>query len=584
VALTWKDEVSRSVVERFRDPWAAAVAVERLEHDLAVGAARVVSDWKIGEIVEYMAPWWVAAPLAPAVRGRMGGVADRLSAILRDLPAASRGDAHTLAAWLYSGAGQTETAVAAAKAALRLPGEHPAAASLLEDLRYQRDSQRGKPVVDAYVKAEMARQRIPGLSVAIVRSGKVILAKGYGLANVEHSVPATRDTVYPVGSLTKSFTATAIMMLVEAGKLSLDERVCNYLPDLIPAAWSEVTVRHLLSHTAGVPDDDAKIMGLRERTPTDLIRSVSHLPLDFHAGEKFAYSNRNYTLLGILIEKTSGKPYGEFVAERIFQPLEMTASRVTDLRAVIKNRASGYLWENDSLRLCEWPPFNLTASGGIISTVADLLKFDAALYTEKLLRKSTLEQMWTPTRLKDGTTPTAFGDPLSLGWRYGLGWRVYDSHGHRRVEHDGGLGGAMALLSRIPEERYSIALLTNRMANWSAFQAGIDRLCRPVKPLEDRDAQTTQRLRRALLNLAEGKAVATEFTPEAHALLSAELKYARAFYQSLGPLSSFSLVEQRNEGKNRIYHYRTVFGRTAWIHRFVLTSEGKIAELGTEPG
>ena len=195
--------------------------------------------------------------------------------------------------------------------------------------------------VDAIVQQLMQRRHIPGVSVAIVKDGKVVLAKGYGLANVELGVPATADTVYQLASVTKTFTATAIMMLVAEGKLALDDRITDRLPDL-PAAWQDVTVRHLLSHTSGIKSYTS-VRDFYKSTRKDYARReildlVAKEPLEFAPGEKWNYCNTGYFLLGMLIEKVTGKQYGEFMDERIFKPLGMTRTRVNDLRAIIPDR------------------------------------------------------------------------------------------------------------------------------------------------------------------------------------------------------------------------------------------------------
>ena len=184
--------------------------------------------------------------------------------------------------------------------------------------------------IDAYVQRRMQRDHIPGVSVAILRDGKVIHCKGYGMANVELLSAATESSVYQIASLTKPFTATAIMLLVEDGKLNIDVRVTKYLPDL-PTSWENVTVRQLLGHTSGIKNL-TDLSGFAETvrkdfTPRELVDMVAKEPLDFEPGENWNYSNTGYIALGMLIEKLSGKSYGLFMDERIFKPLGMTNTR-----------------------------------------------------------------------------------------------------------------------------------------------------------------------------------------------------------------------------------------------------------------
>ncbi len=308
--------------------------------------------------------------------------------------------------------------------------------------------------VDAYMRAEMAKRHVPGASVAVVRAGKVVLAKGYGLANVELNVPATPDTVYEMGSITKQFTATAIMMLVEEGKLALDEKITHYLPDL-PTAWSGVTVRHLLTHTSGIKSYTSvpNLFSLwrNDYTHAQIIQLVSGDPLAFPPGEKWDYSNTGYFLLGMIIEKVSGKAYSDFLTERIFRPLQMTATRVNDWSAIIKNRAGGYTWRFGALHNADFTSMTWPFSAGVlVSTVRDMAKWDAALYTEKLLKRANLQQMWTPVKLNGGST-----------FPYGFGWDLEDYRKHKLISHGGGIPGFTSYIARFVDDKLTVIVLTN---------------------------------------------------------------------------------------------------------------------------
>jgi CubicO group peptidase (beta-lactamase class C family) len=308
--------------------------------------------------------------------------------------------------------------------------------------------------VDDYVQEHMKEYHVPGVSVAILKHGNVILSKGYGMANVELGVPATKDTVYQLASVTKQFTATGIMMLAEDGKLSLDDRITQHLSDL-PTAWNAVTVRHLLSHTSGIKNytstqayDKSVHDDLTHREMLDL---VAKEPLEFKPGEKFAYSNTGYFLLGMLIEKITGKKYGEFLAERIFDRIGMKHTRVNDLTAIIPNRAHGYSFHDGILLNGDYVnPTQTFAAGALVSTATDLAKWDAALYTGRLLRLSSLEQMWTPAPLSGGETA-----------KYGFGWRVDKVNGHRLISHGGAVRGFSTQISRFVDEGLTVIVLIN---------------------------------------------------------------------------------------------------------------------------
>ena len=204
--------------------------------------------------------------------------------------------------------------------------------------------------IDNYIETQLRRLHIPGASLAIVRDGRIIKAQGYGLANIELGTAATRNTVYEIGSNTKQFTAAAVMLLVEEGKIDLDDKITKFFPQA-PESWSVISVRHLLSHTSGIQNhvavpgwlDVFKTSITMETTPNrdELLKMFLKLPLEFQPGETWAYDNTGYYLLGIIIEKVSRKSYWNFLADRIFKPLGMNSTRSTDPQPIVPNRASG---------------------------------------------------------------------------------------------------------------------------------------------------------------------------------------------------------------------------------------------------
>lgn len=302
--------------------------------------------------------------------------------------------------------------------------------------------------IDDYVKAEMRKQRIPGLSLAVVKDGKVIKAEGYGLANVEHNVPARPETVYKIGSVSKQFIATGIMLLVQDGKISLDDKVSKYL-DGTPEAWSGITIRHLLTHTSGIVREGPGFDPFKDQKDFDVIKTAYPLPLRFAPGEKYEYCNVGYFSLAEIISRISGKPWGDFMNERVFAPLEMTATRPTSFSAIVPNRADGYDWLKDKMQNAV-ELIAVRPSGAFLSNVLDLAKWDAALYTDAILKRTTREQMWTPVKLNSGAAHP-----------YGLGWSLDPLGNHRQVSHGGTLSGFRSHFSRLPDDKLSIIVLTN---------------------------------------------------------------------------------------------------------------------------
>lgn len=314
--------------------------------------------------------------------------------------------------------------------------------------------------VDAYVNGEMRAEKIPGLALAIVRDGRIVKAKGYGLANIELDVPVKPETIFQTGSVGKQFTATAVMMLVEDGKIHLDDSIGKYLPGS-PASWNNITVRNLLTHTSGVADYEsdslakkgAAFINLRkDYTEDELFAKFGELPLDFQPGSKWRYSNSGYVLLGILIHKVTGQFYGDVLQERIFGPLGMTSTRIISEADIIPNRAAGYRLVNGEIKNQDWvsPSLNTTADGALYTNVIDMAKWDAALYTEKLLKKGSLDRMWSAVGLNDGKTAP-----------YGFGWDVTEVNGHRLIEHGGAWQGFTTQISRYVDDRFTVIVLTN---------------------------------------------------------------------------------------------------------------------------
>jgi D-alanyl-D-alanine carboxypeptidase len=302
--------------------------------------------------------------------------------------------------------------------------------------------------VDDYVKAEMKRQHIPGVSVAVIKEGKIIKAEGYGLANVELNVPARPETVYKIGSVSKQFIAAGVLLLVQDGKLSLDDKISKFLEGT-PDTWREITVRHLLTHTSGIVREAPGFDPLKIQDDAEVIKTAYNLPLRFAPGEKWEYCNVGYFSLAEIIRKVSGKPWSDYLSERVFTPLEMNATRATTMTEIVQNRANGYVWRNGKLDNAGIY-FAVRPSGAFLSSVLDLAKWDAALYTDKALKQSTLSQVWMPVKLNGGATHP-----------YGFGWELGTVGGHKRVNHGGSLPGFRAQFSRFIDDKLSVVVLTN---------------------------------------------------------------------------------------------------------------------------
>ena len=431
--------------------------------------------------------------------------------------------------------------------------------------------------VDEYIKAEMQKQRIPGVSLAVMRNGEVVLAKGYGYANVEHQVPVKPETVFQSGSMGKQFTATAVMMLVEEGKINLDEKISKYLGE-VPESWKNITVRHLLTHTSGLTDYPDDFDFRRDYTEEELLKRAQAIPLAFQPGENWKYSNMGYVTLGILIGKLTGKFYGDFLQERIFRPLGMSA-RVISESDIVPNRAAGYRLVKGELKNQDWvsPTVNTTADGALYLTLLDMAKWDAALYGEKLLKRASLEEMWRPVKLNNGKTSP-----------YGFGWSLGEVRGHRIVEHGGAWQGFKAQISRYVDDKLTVVVLANLIqTNQAKLAHGVAAIYNPElaqPPVEDKEQEVTALARELLRKAAEGTLGPELFTDEARAALFPDrVKQAGEFLKTLGKLDKIQLVERAQEGDMRVYRYELSYGSTTLSFLLFLTRDGKISGVQLRP-
>lgn len=301
----------------------------------------------------------------------------------------------------------------------------------------------------------------PGAAALVAIDGEIVYEKGFGLANIELKVPIKPEMVFEIGSITKQFTAVAILMLVEEGKLSLDDEITKFLPDY-PTKDHKITLHHLLTHTSGIKsytsmESWAKLWR-KDVTPLELVDIFKDEPMDFEPGEQFLYNNSAYFILGYIIEKASGLTYQDYIQQKIFEPVGMTSSYYGSAQKIIPNRATGYQKTDEIINAEYLSMSHPYAAGSLMSTVGDLFKWNQAIRSNKLISAASTEKAFTDYELNNGE---------KVG--YGYGWFLSEINGSPTKEHGGGIFGYVTNSIYLPEENVFVAVLSNTDYNGPGF-------------------------------------------------------------------------------------------------------------------
>ena len=393
--------------------------------------------------------------------------------------------------------------------------------------------------IDKAAADALARTGVPSASVAVVKDGKIAYVKAYGDARLDPKTSATSQMRYSIGSISKQFTAAAILMLQEQGKLSLDDKVAKFIPDLTRA--NEVTVRQILSHTSGYHDywpQDYVMPGmLKPVTAQEIMNRWAKIPLDFEPGTKWQYSNTNYVIAGVIVEKAAGMPMWQFLQENIFKPLDMKSAYDIDKTKLTESDATGYVrYALGPLHVApkEGPGW-LFAAGEIAMTAEDLAKWDVSIINQKILKPASYAQLGTDTLLKSGVST-----------RYGLGVNVGLQNDRRRLAHGGEVSGFTAQNVVFPDDRAAVVVLTNQ----DAADAGgaISNAITPMlfETVDATVAPKTEAARKILEGLQKGTIDRSLFTDNANAYFSDVA--LKDFADSLGPYGAPQSFEQVSQG------------------------------------
>jgi CubicO group peptidase (beta-lactamase class C family) len=434
---------------------------------------------------------------------------------------------------------------------------------------------------DGVITREMQTQRVPGVAVAVVLRGQVLKAAGFGSANLEHAVPVTRSTLFQSGSLGKQFTAVAVMLQVEDGKLALDDSITRFFPEA-PPSWKPITIRHLLTHTSGIPDYDEHTLDYRkDYTDDELARIAFGLPLQFPAGARWNYSDPGYMLLGLLIGKASGQFYGDVLRDRVFAPLGMKTARVISEEDILPHRAAGYRLAGDTLKNQAWvaPKLNTTADGSLYLSLDDWLLWEQALRQRAVLQPASWQQVFTPVRLNSGRT-----------YPHGFGWGLHDGRGLATYQHSGAWQGFKAMYLHAIDADLSVIVLCNlaeadpeRMAQRVAqvYLPALEPAALAVQT--DPDPQLAATVRALITATASGQLEASAFEHLRAGFFPEAAAAYRQLLQGLGPVRSVELLERFMRGDDTVVSYRAWVGMRPFRVDLTVNPSGRFSSYGLRP-
>jgi CubicO group peptidase (beta-lactamase class C family) len=434
--------------------------------------------------------------------------------------------------------------------------------------------------IDEFVRSEMARQKVPGVAIAVIRGGEVVRSQGYGFANVELKSPVTTETIFQSGSMGKQFTAAAVMLLVQDGKLRLDDPIAKYLPGT-PPAFQAITVRHLLTHTSGIPDYTTNDFDYRrDYTEDDLLKMAFAQKLEFAPGARWNYSNTGYAMLGFLIHEVSGRFYGDLLRDRVFGPVGMTTTRIISEEDIVPNRAAGYRLVKGELKNQEWvaPQVNTTADGSLYYSITDLVAWDQALRAGAVLTPESWAQVYTPVKLNSGKT-----------YPYGFAWFLQPINGHDVHRHGGSWQGFKTDILRYPKDGLTVVALCNLGdANPEKFTDGIvgviaPELARPKPgPIVDKEPAVAERVRRLLDATAHGTLSLEQFAYVRAGFVGALPRY-RTLLEGAGSPQNVTLFLRDELGDDRTYEYEVVYPKNTFRVGLALAPDDKISQFFVVP-
>jgi CubicO group peptidase (beta-lactamase class C family) len=431
--------------------------------------------------------------------------------------------------------------------------------------------------VDSLAATVMTRLHIPGMAIAVVRAGKIEKLATYGVANLESSTPVTTETRFQLASVTKIFTGTLLLQLIQEGKLGLSDPIAKYLPDA-PPAWRGVTIAHLAAHASGIAAADAK-----PASTAAAYAAIRDRPLVFSPGARSSYAGGDFAVLVQILERVSGQPFGELLRQKVLEPLKLGCTSFEDVNEeglmrtakVIANRAWVYHWTGDEQRLAwfNYPPATYPA-GGVFSSISDLVKWAVALDAGTLLSSASEKHAAAPFRFVDGRE-SSFGVVFTVG-------RL---RGHRAYGHGG--GPALADVMRLPDDKLTIIVLANQHRMYPDLAETLASMLlpqAPSTPIRDRNPTLSAALRAVADDYAHGRIAAAALAPSVRDTLAPQLNEWGPLITAAWPdLDRWSLIEESQHGSEQIRRYLARHGAVSVRWTFTLDSAGKILAIDSTP-
>ncbi len=433
--------------------------------------------------------------------------------------------------------------------------------------------------VDDYVTQAMARQHVPGAALAVIRRGVILRAQGYGIANLEHSVPVHPDTLFKSGAVGMQFTAAAVMLLVEDGRIGLDDSVRRFLPDA-PRSWQPITIRQLLNHVSGLP---ATPNGEFRTDYTDdqLLGIIYRQDLNFPAGTRWRFSYTDYIVLGFIVRRVTGMSYAELLRTRVFEQLGMRTAQPIDEQAVIPNRASGYEWREGRWRHPDWvsPTANSTADGTLYLSALDYAAWAAGLSRGAVLSPTSWALVGTPVTLRSGRT-----------YPYGFGWFLEKEGGHVAWRHAGSWQGFRSAIIRYPGEELTVVALLNadsgdaeEIARHVAGMIDPGLARPPAAPIPEDTPQVGAFVTQLLRAIAAGTADPRAFTAVSKLDFTEMMAEYRATLQPLGALREVAPFGRGEAGNDHLHRYRARYDQGVVEVRLGYAPNGRIGSFDLAP-